>query len=184
MTPKQIESIFELAQVEVRSFHAVANQYERNSETPWWLVVTERGNFLVGWRHRVINIDFSDTVYRGNVTEDDVTKEETYVHAYGYAKAVEYISSIVRLPWGAHKFRTIANTREDINKFLSENPLELSPKSIESVHAIWGVYGITYNCDLYAMYEGTEYGIYFDVGTGYNTAFKLCKLTKEKFLSL
>jgi hypothetical protein len=60
---------------------------------PWWLVRTPAGLVQIGWRKRVINIDWSDTDVRTVVTSDDVTKTETYVHAWSEAKALEYLSA-------------------------------------------------------------------------------------------
>jgi len=66
-------------------------------EKPWWLVFTDFGVFKIGWRKRVIEISWRliDTVIVGeDITKDDVTKSNSYIHAYGNAKAVEYLTRI------------------------------------------------------------------------------------------
>lgn len=62
--------------------------------SPWWLVRTSFGLVKVGWRKRVLNIDWSDTDIREIVTVDDVTKEPTMVHAWSELKAVEYLKRL------------------------------------------------------------------------------------------
>ncbi len=47
----------------------------------------------IGWRKRVINIDWTDTPIRKVLTEDDVTKSESMVHAYSTMKALEYLTA-------------------------------------------------------------------------------------------
>lgn len=76
-------------------FSAVPNQYwpEKDSYTPdrtaWYEVQTLYGTIKIGWRKSVISIDWSSTPFKaakGEVqTEQWVTQDATYVHAYGYA---------------------------------------------------------------------------------------------------
>jgi hypothetical protein len=70
------------------------NLPESNEHSPWWLVKTESGLIQVGWRKRVLEIDWSDTGIRFVVTEDDVTKSDSMVHAWSIAKAVEYLTAL------------------------------------------------------------------------------------------
>ena len=65
--------------------------------SPWWLVRTTFGLMKIGWRKRVLNIDWSDTDIRAIVTKDDVTKEPTMVHAWSELKAVEYLTRLAEL---------------------------------------------------------------------------------------
>lgn len=64
------------------------------AENPWLLVITEIGPIKLGWRKRVISISWEDCEVRSIVTEDDVTKSETGVHAYSYLKALEYLIAL------------------------------------------------------------------------------------------
>lgn len=114
MNEAEMKALFLLAGLNIESSYELPNEYwpdcdeyadiRRNS--PWWLVKTEFGLVKIGWRARVISIDWSDTPYRSGVskfadgrdievlTTDDVTKSETMVHAYGYGKAVQHLSAL------------------------------------------------------------------------------------------
>jgi hypothetical protein len=69
-------------------------------ETPWWLIKTRFGCIKIGWRKRVINIDWSDTPFRGRVQEDkvsgstDVTWGDSFTHAYGEMDATKYLHTL------------------------------------------------------------------------------------------
>jgi hypothetical protein len=95
-------ALFEMAGFEVKSVHELPNGYwpeaytELRRNNPWWLIETQIGLVKIGWRKRVINIDWSATAYRIVVTEDDVTKDETMVHAYGYAAALKNLTNLKR----------------------------------------------------------------------------------------
>lgn len=68
---------------------------------PWWEIEFEGvGPVVVGWRKRVIVIDWSKTgrqLMPKMVTEDDVTKNAVLVHAYGYGKAIMYLQQVLDL---------------------------------------------------------------------------------------
>lgn len=102
MTAEQVAALFLLAGIKVIKFHQLENKYwpdayvEERKRSPWWLAMTPAGPITIGRRKRVISIDWEDTALRTVVTEDAVTKGETYVHAYGYAKAVEYLTTLSR----------------------------------------------------------------------------------------
>jgi hypothetical protein len=104
MNEAQMRAIFLLAGIEISSVFKLPNDYwpdvpdyaELRRESPWWLVRTLSGLVKIGWRKRVIGIDWSDTVVRLEVTPDDVTKDGSMVHAYSYAKAVEYMTTFRR----------------------------------------------------------------------------------------
>lgn len=102
MTAEQAAALFLLAGIKVSKFHQLENKYwpdayvEERKRSPWWLAMTPAGPITIGWRKRVISIDWQDTALRTVVTEDEVTKGDTYVHAYCYAKAVEYLTTLSR----------------------------------------------------------------------------------------
>ncbi len=96
----------------------VPNRYWRPEEqgvepycVPWFHVETVLGGFTLGWRKRVIEIDWSEmkvdleSMFAG----EDVTKGAHHVHAWGYDKAREYLeklrialaAKIEPLAWGA-----------------------------------------------------------------------------------
>ena len=114
MNEESMKALFLLAGLDIESFYKLENPYwpdceeyaEVRRKSPWWLVKTKHGLIKIGWRKRVINIDWSDTPYHSGVskfadgrdidalTNDDVTKDESMVHAWSYAKAVQYLSSL------------------------------------------------------------------------------------------
>ncbi len=109
-----IKSLFHLAGFKVLKIWRLENQYWPHYETydeirkksPWWLVrvgfpyspgdVEVIGLIEIGWRKRVINIDWSETAVRASVTDDDVTKSETMVHAWSDTKALEYLKALAK----------------------------------------------------------------------------------------
>ena len=114
MNEESMKALFLLAGLDVESFYKLENPYWPDHEnyadirrkSPWWLVKTKFGLIKIGWRKRVININWSDTPYRSGVskfadgrdieelTKDDVTKSESMVHAWSNAKAVQYLSCL------------------------------------------------------------------------------------------
>lgn len=104
MNEAQMRAIFLLAGIEISSVFQLANEYwpdapnyaKLRRESPWWLVRTAAGLVKIGWRKRVISIAWSDTCVRQVVTQDDVTKDDTCVHAYTYGKAVDYMTTFRR----------------------------------------------------------------------------------------
>jgi hypothetical protein len=66
---------------------------------PWFIVTTKIGRFIIGWRKRVISIDWSDT--RGTKTskelfaDENVTKDTKMIHAWSMDDARRYINTII-----------------------------------------------------------------------------------------
>jgi hypothetical protein len=69
------------------------------SRFPWFIVTTEKGHIKLGWRKRVIEIDWTDSIIKHEAEylfpDEDVTKGEKYIHAWGYDKAQEYINKLL-----------------------------------------------------------------------------------------
>lgn len=70
---------------------------------PWFIVTTPIGHIKIGWRKRVINIDWTNTLQKKKgkelfpneeVTMDNQWEENRYIHAWGYEKAKEYLDKI------------------------------------------------------------------------------------------
>lgn len=114
MKHEKVLALFLLAGFDVKGTYEIANGYwpeaytELRRENPWWLIKTKHGLIKIGWRKRVISIDWSDTHYRAEltgegvwpdtITSDEVTRSETIVHAWSYYKALEYLTILdVRL---------------------------------------------------------------------------------------
>jgi hypothetical protein len=93
---KEAQAIFQLAGIPTTTYWELTNKYwNRNDETgPWWLFKTPVGLIRIGWRKKVIEIDWSDTPLRKIITDDDVTKDTTSVHAWSHLKAVEYLQTL------------------------------------------------------------------------------------------
>lgn len=66
---------------------------------PWFVVTTVVGRFTIGWRKRVINIDWSETVGTQDTqvlfSNEDVTKGDKYIHAWSLEDAKKYIECIL-----------------------------------------------------------------------------------------
>ncbi|PCJ18283.1 MAG: hypothetical protein COA96_16825 [SAR86 cluster bacterium] len=103
MKEEKLKAILLLAGVEYSGAHRILNGYygihggnpEYAVNNPWWLISTRHGLIEIGWRKRVISIDWSETAFRGTITKDDVTKSDAMVHAWSYGKAVDYIKSLM-----------------------------------------------------------------------------------------
>ena len=102
MKKEEAVGLFTLAGFKVLNIFEVMNQYWPRHpdyhkilmENPWWLVKTEHGLIFIGWRKRVISIEWEDTKFRGNVSQDPVTKNEIFIHAWGNEKALEYLIAL------------------------------------------------------------------------------------------
>lgn len=97
-------------------FYELRNEYMRDGD-PWALVIVTLGRgpceIKIGWRKRVINIDWSATGLDLEVFFfDDVTKGPGFIHAWGYAKALEYLQLLGTLlrctPEGLDRYRAHA----------------------------------------------------------------------------
>jgi hypothetical protein len=66
---------------------------------PWYIFKTSIGDIKIGWRKRVIVIDWSNTVVKKTALnifekEENVTKSGYMIHADNYLKAKEYVRAI------------------------------------------------------------------------------------------
>ena len=72
---------------------------EYHNLTPWFNITTKVGIIKIGWRERVINIDWSDSDVKIKsmdlFPDEDTTRGDQYIHAWGYEKAKEYIDKIL-----------------------------------------------------------------------------------------
>lgn len=66
---------------------------------PWFVITTEIGRFKVGWRKRVIHLEWTETVVKKTAYElfpnEDVTKSGCMIHAWDLDKAREYVNAIL-----------------------------------------------------------------------------------------
>jgi len=100
---KETEAVATLSGLEVERVWELANGYWPDSpdydevRTPWWLLQTEIGLIQLGWRKNVIHIQWDACAVRGIVTSDEVSKGDTYVHAWSTEKAIEYLRELLRM---------------------------------------------------------------------------------------
>lgn len=114
------KKIFEAAGFKGSIFKQIENGYHGSnndySVPPWFYVKTTIGNFTIGWRKRVIHIDYSDNEWAKGFTKVDklvrmhkriwyvfedvkragITVGSDYVHAYGDEKAIEYLNRLLQ----------------------------------------------------------------------------------------
>jgi hypothetical protein len=65
--------------------------------SPWWRLDTKLGPIVIGWRKRVLEINWIGTPIRGHMTgPDDVTSITTYCHAWDYGHALIYLTNLRR----------------------------------------------------------------------------------------
>lgn len=79
------------------TLEAIPNQYCPCAVcAPWYRVTTPIGVLTIGWRKRVINIDWTGWGQNllGLFDGEDVTKDVSSIHAGGWDKAVDYLSRI------------------------------------------------------------------------------------------
>lgn len=104
MKIEEVRGVFALAGISVLNLKPLPDGYgyppddPRYFETPprcvWWFVKTKAGWIEIGWRKRVISINWEDTPIRKVITADDVTKSESDAHAWTTAKALEYLTAL------------------------------------------------------------------------------------------
>lgn len=72
------------------------NGYDGDERHPWFQVQTLIGPIIIGWRKRVIHIDWSKTGkdFSSLFTKEDVTQWPGGIHAWGKEKATEYLRKI------------------------------------------------------------------------------------------
>jgi len=65
---------------------------------PWFMFHTPLGDIKIGWRKRVINIEFQDNFRKFDLlklfAKEDVTKDQNSIHAWGYEKFYEYLKKV------------------------------------------------------------------------------------------
>lgn len=66
---------------------------------PWFDVTTAKGRIKIGWRKRVIYIDWEKSIIEDDADtifpNESVTKDGKMIHAWGLEKAKEYIEKLL-----------------------------------------------------------------------------------------
>ena len=95
----QFKRIFKKAGFKDIKLLSTPNQYcSCDNCASWYNVHTPYGKILIGWRKRVIDIDWSSWGVDFNYLfkKEDVTKSKSNIHAWGEKKAIEYLSIILK----------------------------------------------------------------------------------------
>lgn len=82
---------------------AVPNEYFSPDEIygqmhPWFLVTTTRGIIKLGWRKRVINLEWDQSDIPKDAVSlftEDVTKGPGYIHCYGYESLKQHVQALL-----------------------------------------------------------------------------------------
>lgn len=91
MDRTDLDAILHLAGIKPLGVWETLNGYSKSREDPWYLVQTPWGMLHMGWRKRVMEIDWTQTTIRVEITQDDTTKDPCYVHAWSKARAAVYL---------------------------------------------------------------------------------------------
>jgi len=108
-----IEKCFTDADFPAIYMEQIPNEYWGDKDpmalrSPWYNVATKIGFFKVGWRKRVLVLDWERTEVKTTADtlfqNEDVTKGERMIHCYGYGKATEYLKRVMS-SWESCKFK-------------------------------------------------------------------------------
>ncbi len=100
---KERQEILELFKDHAIFVEEIPNGYSNgwySKHLPWFVVTTKLGRITIGWRKRVINIDWEGSIINKTANElfpgEDVTKGNKCIHAWSYEKAKEYIDVLLK----------------------------------------------------------------------------------------
>jgi hypothetical protein len=136
-------ALFGAAGIRYKHSYEIPNRYwpeayaELRAANPWLLVITVAGPVMIGMRKRVISINWQATEVRKVVTEDDVTKDDTYVHAWSYDKALVYLTTLAPLLNETPDSETMAALRKFLDAAVGEG-LELD--GVDAAHLYRSLY--------------------------------------------
>ena len=78
--------------------YPIPSQYSDNRVYcgPWMVLKTQHGQIRMGWRKRVISIQWDDTneAITAPFEQEDVTKDAHLIHAWGEEKAIAYLTAL------------------------------------------------------------------------------------------
>jgi hypothetical protein len=97
-TFEEFKRLFKSAGFRYATFEEIPNEYCGPQCCPnnvWYDVSTEAGVFKIGWRKRVISLDWSGATIKTHsdflFPHEDTTKGEQMIHCWGYHKARQYL---------------------------------------------------------------------------------------------
>lgn len=98
---KILRDIFEKVGFQIIEMTPIENEYGSGDwRGPWFLINTQFGIFKIGWRKRVIKIDWSNIVNTLKIDllslfeKENVTQSKDFIHAWSYEKVEEYLKKI------------------------------------------------------------------------------------------
>jgi hypothetical protein len=107
---KEFTEIFTQAGFQDFYMTEIPNQYcSCDYCEPWQKVTTLIVDFVIGWRKRVISIDWGNLSCAHLFDKEDVTKWESGIHAWGAQKAIEYLGAIRELCMNETQERSCSN---------------------------------------------------------------------------
>lgn len=77
----------------------IPNEYDKAmGYMPWVMVTTQIGHFKVGWRKRVLVLNWTKTLVHDFAErifpKENVTKDDCEIHCWGYEKLQEYLTTV------------------------------------------------------------------------------------------
>jgi hypothetical protein len=97
----ELTELFKSAGFDTVYVETINSEYCRESccyKFPWVIVTTKKGRIKLGWRKRVMNLDWSDSDLNIDgeklFKDENVTKGTNYIHCWGKEKAVEYLKKL------------------------------------------------------------------------------------------
>lgn len=86
-----------LAGLEYTEVHKLPNAYWPNSPDPWLLFVCDGGTVTMGWRKRVLHVEW--TIGDADAIEDEdlkwISHASRFFHAWDWIQAVRFLSRVV-----------------------------------------------------------------------------------------
>lgn len=128
---KEAADLFEKAEFGTVAFEEIPNEYcNEGCCPPWLLVATTIGILKVGWRKRVMVLDWSKSIVLTQsytlFKDEDVTKDGRSIHCWGYDKAMEYLVALRKeLPEQTKrqkKDRELNQQRAAVSRAFDESP--------------------------------------------------------------
>ena len=97
----ELTELFKSAGFNTIHVETIDNEYCSESccyKYPWVIVTTPKGRIKIGWRKRVMNLDWSESDIKDIGTElfkdENTTTGKDYIHCWSKEKAIEYLKKL------------------------------------------------------------------------------------------
>lgn len=94
-TQTHFKAVLDAAGFELYTMVPIENRYDKRASSPWFVVATPFGEITMGWRKRVISIEWPKTIevdFEG--LDKDTTHDRGMIHAWGYEMAEAHLRKI------------------------------------------------------------------------------------------